>query len=511
MSWIPITVIVGYLGLTTFLGSWLSRRTVGSSGWAIASGNLGLVMVAVGVAGTRIGGVGTYGVAGDVMRTGLWNLWYGVNTFLALALVGIFFAIPYRRLRLQTVGEIFQQRYGTRRSQVLTSLCVQTEYLIVNILEPFVIGSILTAVLGLNFGVSVFIGALVIIAYTSLGGLLGSAVTNMLHCVVIIVGLSALCLVALNHLGGWTEVRSMVDVALTTADPAVDPVSWWSVVGAGWGAVIAMFFSATVHTPAASVYVNFASSAKRERDIVPAFLLGGGIATVMPFLAGFVGLFTLAKYGANSGLRSYQAITQLAVDISPWLGGLALAAVLAAVISSGGPILLASSTMLVRDWLPGAQSWSEERQLRAYRITTVLYGLVAALIAWRGQITSILELLLLGFAMVVPPAVAVGYVIYWRRTSEKACFWGIGLGYAVGLAWYLAIQWADRTGWHAPDDASGLVALFDACFADGGVDPSYVTTVLPLVAIPLLTFALPDHDTPPDRRDDFYSRLARKA
>ena len=163
--------------------------------------------------------------------------------------------------------------------------------------------------------------------------------------------------------------------------------------------------------------------------------------------------------------------------------------------------------MLVRDWLPGARSWSEGRQLTAYRITTVVYGLVAGVIAWRGQITSILELLLLGFAMVVPPAVAVGYVIYWKKTSERGCFWGIALGYGVGLLWYLAIQWAGKTEWQAPVDAGGLIALADRCFANGGIDPSYVTTFLPLLAIPIISLAFPDHGDS-ERRGDFYQRLA---
>ena len=77
-------------------------------------------MIAVGIAGTRIGGAGTYGVAGNVISGGIWNMWwYGINTFLAMAVVGIFFAKPYRRTRLQTVGEIFTLRFASVR--ILTS------------------------------------------------------------------------------------------------------------------------------------------------------------------------------------------------------------------------------------------------------------------------------------------------------------------------------------------------------------------------------------------------------
>ena len=48
-------------------------------------------MIAVGIAGTRIGGAATYGVAGDVITGGVWNMWwYGISAFLAMALVGCF-------------------------------------------------------------------------------------------------------------------------------------------------------------------------------------------------------------------------------------------------------------------------------------------------------------------------------------------------------------------------------------------------------------------------------------
>jgi len=133
---IAVAVIVLYFVAATAAGSLMARRSATSSGWAVAGGGMPTVLVAVGIAGTRIGGAGTYGVAGDVVSGGVWNLWwYSISTFLALALVGLFFAVHYRRLRLQTDGEIITQRGGDRRGRWLTSLCVQTESGIVNVIE----------------------------------------------------------------------------------------------------------------------------------------------------------------------------------------------------------------------------------------------------------------------------------------------------------------------------------------------------------------------------------------
>jgi SSS family solute:Na+ symporter len=481
---IALGMIAAYLVGTTLVGILMLRRSRGGDDWAVAGGRMGVLMIAVGIAGTRVGGAATYGVAGDVITGGVWSMWYAVNTFLALALVGIFYAVPYRRLGIQTVGEVFLHRFGSRRCQWLTSLCVQMEYLIINIIEPYVIGRILSAMTGLPFGAAVLLSGVIIVTYTSTGGIWGSAATNLIHCVAILGGLSAVAVAGLNHLGGWAAMTAAVDAALATT--STPPASWWSIAGAGWLPVLGMFFAATMHTPAASVYVNFAASGRDERDVRRAFILGGLIAMPMPFLAGLIGIEALAKYGAAAQLASYQTLTRLALDINPWIGGIALAAVLAAVVSSGGPILLSSATMFVRDWIPGSKRWDQAERLRAYRTTTILYGMLAAVVAWLGPIGSILDLLLFGFAMVVPPAIAVTYLLYWKRTTEEGAFYGMALGFAGGLIWY---------------------ALTHFIFTEQGdvIDPSYPTTLIPLVAVPVISLLTRERV---EGREAFYTRLA---
>jgi SSS family solute:Na+ symporter len=479
---IALSVIGAYLVGTTLIGILMVRRSRAGDDWAVASGTMGALMIAVGIAGTRVGGAATYGVAGDVITQGVWNMWYAANTFLALALIGIFYAVPYRRLGIHTVGEVFLQRFNSRRCQWLTSLCVQIEYLIVNIIEPYVIGRILTAMTGIPFGITVLISGVIIVSYTASGGIWGSAATNLIHCIAILGGLGAVAAIGMNHLGGWDQMMASVDAAIATTDHAA---SFWGIAGAGWLPVIGMFFAATIHTPAASVYCNFAAAGRDERTVRRAFIWGGVIAAPMPLLAGLIGLETLAKYGAAAQLASYQTLTRLAVDINPWVGGIALAAVLAAVVSSGGPILLSSATMFVRDWIPASATWTQQRRLRAYRTTTVIYGMAAAVAAWLGPITSILDLLLFGFAMVVPPAIAVTFALYWKRTTEAGAFYGMALGFAGGLLWYALTHFV------FPEQADVI-------------DPSYPTTIIPLIAVPAISLLTREHA---EGRDAFYARL----
>lgn len=478
-----ITIIV-YLALIVMVSVYLTRRSSSSEDWAIGGGRMGLWLIAAGIAGTRIGGAGTYGVAGDTMNTGVWNMWYGVNSFLALALVGLFFAIPYRRLRLTTVSELFVKRHGSTRNGWLTSLCVQTEYLIINILEPLLVGIIISAVFGINRELAIMIGAVIIILSTTYSGLRGASATNVIHVVVVVLGLSAVAVIAGADLGGISGIKEKVDVALANSE--TNPASWWSFIGLGWFPIIAMFFSAVIHTPAASVYVNYSSSARSESLLIPAFLMAGVLAAIMPILASIIGIEAVAKYGTDSGITSYATITRIATDTGPIVGGLALAAVLAALISSGGPILLSSATLFVNDWIPGSKHYEPARKLKAYRVTSVIYGLLAGALACVLPISSVLELLLLGFAMVVPPALAIGFIFYWKKTTEQGVFWGIASGYGLGAA-----------GW-----------LVNTLFLNLETDvAAYFTTLVPLVVIPVVSLMTQSPENQGEHSEAFYKAL----
>ena len=162
-----------------------------------------------------------------------------------------------------------------------------------------------------------------------------------------------------------------------------------------------------------------------------AFIWGGLIAMPMPFLAGIIGIETLAKYGAAAQLASYQTLTRLAIDINPWIGGVALAAVLAAVVSSGGPILLSSATMFVRDWIRhrGVDAGAAAARL-SLDDDHLRHGRRGDRVARSDHLDSRLA------ALRVRDGGAAGargdLPLYWKRTTEAGAFWGMVLGFAGG-------------------------------------------------------------------------------
>ena len=123
------------------------------------------------------------------------------------------------------------------------------------------------------------------------------------------------------------------------------------------------------------------------------------------------------------------------------------------------------------------------------------YGLVAAVLAWlwitEDPGISLLDLLLFGFAMVVPPAIAIGYIFYWKGTSERGVFWGMVTGYGGGL-----LNWGLNTLYEGVENANaGGFAQFwyEFCqFLGEWRDPTFAATLIPLVVIPLVSLLRPD-------------------
>ena len=164
--------------------------------------------------------------------------------------------------------------------------------------------------------------------------------------------------------------------------------------------------------------------------------------------------------------------------------------------------------MFVNDWLPGAKNLNSDQQLRAYKIVTVIYGSVAAIIASLGYIGSVLQLLLLAFALIVPPAVAVTFVIYWRRTTEQSAYWGMAAGLAGGL-----IMWLFNSLFDGVENATagGFAQWWYELITYLGEwrDPSFLTLLLPMIVIPVVTLLFPNTVADNEHHDAFYSTLGR--
>lgn len=282
-----------------------------------------------------------------------------------------------------TIFDLFAKRTGDSRGVVLkTAALVLVIILVVNSsAELLAIGTLLSFTLGLEMSVGVFIGALVVVAYTAVGGFQALSWANLLQGTMMVLALIAVPIAAV--------------LMLTSSQEAEQPVysdvddSFFSVLGAsggGWepiafmslGLGIALMFPGYVHALPSLL------SIKNPRDL----MASGLIATLWGVFA-LVGAATVGLLGRAlvPDIDNPETILVALADqgFPAAAFGVLVAAVLAASLSSISAYVLSASSsigasMIVKDDSVARQT----KVVWVQRVLVVVMALGASVLALQG-------------------------------------------------------------------------------------------------------------------------------
>ena len=360
---------------------------------------------------------------------------------LCLFLAGWFFARALRRSGALTIGDYFRMRYG-RAAELISSLLQGPPFIAWAAAQFVAFGTTLQGLAGLDQTTAILVGGLVVLIYTTSGGMWAVSITDFVQGVVLIVGLAWLAPVAIADAGGWTAVSDALPAG--SLDPLPQPTlhGWiwylqaWAVVGLG-------------SLPSQDLLQRTLSSRDEGVAARSAHLAGGLYLTVgmIPVALGLVAAVTLP------GLEDPElALPELA---RAHLGPVGLAvfsgALLSAILSSADSALLAPAAVfaenIIRPLRPGM---SDRAMLRLTRTLVAACSLLALALALSVQ--KVYELLLMSMeagvaALIVPFAAGV----YGKRVDERAACWSMAAG---TLVW--AVMTATQDLW--PADLAGMAA-----------------------------------------------------
>lgn len=129
-------------------------------------------------------------------------------------------------------------------------------------------------------------------------------------------------------------------------------------------------------------------------------------------------------------------------SVGPLASALVSFAVLAASMSTGDALLHAGSSIAVRDVLVGGlgRALSDRAQTAVMRVSVLGLGLGALVALSLVGDSSVVDLLLLAFAIPIQflPLVLLG--LYWRRANRVGAVWGLTLGLGVVVLLFAAQQ-----------------------------------------------------------------------
>jgi Na+/proline symporter len=184
--------VLAYVLVQFGIGMYVSRRIRSESDYLVAGRSLGYGLATFTIFATWFGAETTIGAAGAVYAEGLGGatadpFGYGA----CLLLMGLVFAVPLWRLKLTTMADLFRIRFSPGVEKLAVAVMIPTS-LLWAAAQVRAFGQVLAASSGLEASLTLTVAAALVIAYTSFGGMLADAWTDLVQGICLVVGLVVL-------------------------------------------------------------------------------------------------------------------------------------------------------------------------------------------------------------------------------------------------------------------------------------------------------------------------------
>lgn len=404
-----------YLAVLLMIGVVASRRMTDMRDYFAAGKNLGFLAVAFSARATGESAWLLLGLTGMGAAIGVKAFWVVLGEVLGVAAAWLFMSRRFLRLTQRydalTIPDYLESRFrdtsqNLRRVAALTLVMFVTIYVSAQIDAT---GSAFESFLGWNYYVGALVGFAVVMAYTVSGGFLAVVWSDVFQGTLMVIGLAALPVVALVHMGGWAPVST----ALASADPTL--LSWTG--GMGWTATsiasilgLALIGLGFLGSP--QIFARFLAL-RDENEITK----GTATAIIWTIIADggavMIGLCGRAiLVDADLGNGAQDVLPLLVAHLMPaFLVGLYIAIVLSATMSTVDSLLVVASSAFVRDYYQQIRNpdLSDESLLSMSRTTTFALAAVAFAIA-------------MGVAAAVPGRTIFWFVIFgWSGIAATFC------------------------------------------------------------------------------------------
>jgi sodium/proline symporter len=291
---------------------------------------------------------------------------------------------------------------------------------------------------GLEKKTAMIIAAVIIVAYTLLGGFNAVCWTDFFQGLIMLAALMIVPIITLfmlNSTGALGEVQTSANYYSFLSSGKFD---WKSIsdilTGLGWG----LGYFGMPH-----ILVRY-MSIRSEKEMKKSQIIGIGWLTLILIMATAVGLIgheylgnTLAEKDKSlvfvKMVRSIFSYKALAL-----IGGLLLSAIVAAAMSTADSQLLASSSSFASDIYKTAirKDSSDKEMLWVGRISVAAILLIALFIAvspWSGDIMQLVSAAWSIFGAAFGPVMLLS--LFWRRFNYKGAVASIISGFVVSILW----------------------------------------------------------------------------
>ncbi len=429
-----LVIIAVYFLIMVLIGILNRRRAQNTDGFFLAGRSGSTFLITGSLVATIIGGSATIGVAGLGYSQGLTGMWWLLVGSIGLIVLGLFFAGKLRQMALYTLPQLVEKQYGNSVALV-SSILIVVAWLGVIAGQIVATGKIMS-VMGLGTAsVWMIVFSAIFVIYTLIGGQHAGIRTDALQAIIIFVGIFGGLAIIMSQLGGWD--------GLTLALPE-DYFSFpLNNCFGGFQLLSYLLLIGLTYVVGPDMYSKLFSAkdgkVARKSAIYAALI-------VVPFAIGItiIGMGAAALFPDIAPEQSFPSL--ILNQFPPLFGGLVLAALISATMSSADSCLISGSTILSINIVKKIKpELSDRATLTVARISVILLGVLALLLALvlKGVISALLFAYTVYTGGVIVAVLAGFYRDRLKVTPAGALVSIVGGGTAAVISKLFAVQYLD--------------------------------------------------------------------
>ena len=382
---------------------------------------------------------------GAAISVGLGEVWTVVG--ITLGIIASWFLIA-EKLRIETekysaltIPGYLHKKYNDNSNiiRLFSSVIIAFFFLFYVSAQFHASGKVINTLFGLSSINGIFIGAVVIIFYTIMGGFFAIAWTDLLQGILMIGTLVILPIVGIielqNHERTIYEVLNQVGESNSSYTMGRSGLAAVSVVlgGLSWG----LGYLGQPH-----LVIRY-MAIKNPKDINKAKLIA--ILWALPGISGafLIGLVALNYFGPDFFIINdvEQAMPLLATELLPPIfAGLLISGAVAAMMSTADSQLLVSTSAITEDFIHQflGLNLSDKTLLLINRITIIILGIIAFCIAIFSEFTGknifgVVSYAWSGLGSSFGPVLVLS--LWWNKTTRKGVIAGLLVGFFSTIIW----------------------------------------------------------------------------
>ncbi|WP_270986469.1 sodium/proline symporter PutP [Campylobacter upsaliensis] len=439
---IAITFIA-YSALMLFIGFYFYRKNKSTEDYFLGGRSLGPVVSALSAGASDMSGWLLMGLPGALYVSGFVESYIAIGLSIGAFLNWVFVA---KRLRIYTsviansitIPDYFETRFDDDK-HILRIVCA----IVILVFFTFYVSSglvggakLFESTFGIDYTHALTTGTIIIVLYTFLGGYKAVCWTDMIQGLLMMSALIIVPLVMLSNLGGYEAAISIVQEIKPQNLSMGEGISALAIISAlAWG----LGYFGQPH-----ILVRF-MSIRSTKEIPTATFVGISWMVISLIGACLIGVLGIAYvYKFNLSLQDPEKIFIVMSQLlfNPWIAGILLSAILAAIMSTASSQLLVSSSTLAEDFYRRIfkQDASSQMVMRLGRIGVLLVALIAFLISTdkNSSVLSIVAYAWAGFGASFGSVML--FSLFWSKMTRMGAIAGMVTGAVVVVAWknYLA-------------------------------------------------------------------------